>query len=187
MASDVTRSATWEQNSLVMAASLTNGMPASFMRAALYTISRAASISVAICAIWNWIPWKSAIAFPNCLRSWAYFAAYSQAPRATPAICAPIPMRPSFKVSMAILYPLPTSPRTFDLGTRQSSRINSQVEEARMPSLSSFLPTVNPGNSFSIIKAVMPLYPAAGSTVANRIKTPASLPLVIHNLRPLRT
>ena len=28
-----------------------------------------------------------------------------------------------------------------------------------MPSLSSFLPTVNPGKSFSTMKAVMPLYP----------------------------
>ena len=32
-----------------------------------------------------------------------------------------------------------------------------------MPSLSSFLPTVNPGKSFSIRNAVMPLYPAPGS------------------------
>ena len=31
-----------------------------------------------------------------------------------------------------------------------------------MPSLSSFLPTVKPGKSFSTMKAVMPLYPADG-------------------------
>src|SRR6266850_2268307 len=37
--------------------------------------------------------------FPNALRSCAYFTACSQAPRATPSICAPMPMRPSFRVS----------------------------------------------------------------------------------------
>ena len=31
---------------------------------------------------------------------------------------------------------------------RQSSRISSQVDDARIPSLSSFLPTVNPGKFF---------------------------------------
>ena len=40
-----------------------------------------------------------------------------------------------------------------------------------MPSLSSFLPTVNPGKSFSMMNAVMPLYPAAGSMVAKRMNT----------------
>ena len=44
-----------------------------------------------------------------------------------------------------------------------------------MPSLSSFLPTVKPGKSFSMRNAVMPLYPAAGSIVAKRTKRPASL------------
>src|ERR1700732_3123553 len=96
-------------------------------------------------------------------------------------------MRPSFSVSIAILYPLPTSPSTFSFGTRQSSRISSQVEEARIPSLSSFLPTVNPGKLFSIRNAVIPLYPFDASTVANRMNNPASLPFVIQSLRPLRT
>ncbi len=41
-----------------------------------------------------------------------------------------------------------------------SRRINSVVEDARMPSLSSFFPTVNPSIPFSTMKAVMPLYPA---------------------------
>ena len=55
-----------------------------------------------------------------------------------------------------------------------------------MPSLSSFLPTVNPGKFFSTMKAVMPLYPAVASIVASRMKTPASLPLVIHSFWPMR-
>ena len=36
------------------------------------------------------------------------------------------------------------------------------------------------------MKAVMPLYPAEGSTVASRMKTPASLALVIHSFWPFR-
>ena len=63
------RSATWELNSLAMAACCANGCPASFSRAALYTMSRAASRSVAICASWNWTPWNSEMALPNCFRS----------------------------------------------------------------------------------------------------------------------
>ena len=66
-------------------------------------------------------------------------------------------MRPSFSVSMAILYPLPGSPSTCAAGTTQSLKISSQVLEARMPSLSSFLPSVNPGAPFSTRNAVIPL------------------------------
>ena len=41
----------------------------------------------------------------------------SSAPCAVPTIWAPIPIRPSFSVSIATLYPLPTSPSTLALGT----------------------------------------------------------------------
>ena len=74
---------------------------------------------------------------------------------------------------------------TFSLGTRQLSRINSQVEEARKPSLSSFLPTWKPGNSRSIRNAVTPLYPASGIALANSRNSPDSAALVIHNFRPV--
>ena len=47
---EATRSATCEPYSLVMAASFKNGIPASRMRAALYTMRRSAVISVASCA-----------------------------------------------------------------------------------------------------------------------------------------
>ena len=56
-----------------------------------------------------------------------------------------------------------------------------------MPSLSSFFPTVNPAKPRSTSSAVMPLYPAAGSSVANTMNTSASLPFVIQSLRPFRT
>src|ERR1035438_10259674 len=74
---------------------------------------------------------------------------------------------------------------TFSRGTRQLSRINSQVEDDRSPSLSSFFPTWKPGNSRSTRNAVTPLYPAAGLALANSRKKPASAALVIHSLRPL--
>ena len=68
-----------------------------------------------------------------------------------------MPMRPSFSVSMAILYPLPTSPTTRSLGILQLSSSSSQVLDALMPSLLSRLPTEKPGSVFSTRKAVMPL------------------------------
>ena len=40
-------------------------------------------------------------------------------------------MRPSFSVSIATLYPLPTSPRTLARGIRQSSNSSSHVLLAR--------------------------------------------------------
>ena len=40
---------------------------------------------------------------------------------------------------------------------RQSSKTSSLVAEARMPSLGSFLPRLNPGASAGTMKALMPL------------------------------
>eukprot|EP00968_Pinguiococcus_pyrenoidosus_P026801 scaffold7339_cov249-Pinguiococcus_pyrenoidosus.AAC.1 len=51
-----------------------------------------------------------------------------------------MPMRPSLRISIAILYPWPTSPRIFSFGTTTSFRMMGHVEEARMPSFSSFGP-----------------------------------------------
>ncbi len=146
---------------------------------------RAAARSVASCATWNWMPWNSAMALPNCFRSLIYPTAASSAPWATPSICAPMPILPSLRVSIAILYPCPTGPMTFWSGTWQPSRISSQVLDARMPSLFSFLPTENPGKSRSTRNAVIPLYPMEGSMLAKMMKKPASAPLVIQSLRPV--
>ena len=94
---------------------------------------------------------------PNCLRSWTYFSAAFNAPRAMPSIWAPMPILPMLRVSMATLYPLPTSPSKFAPGTRQFSNSTSVVLDARIPSLSSFLPTLSPSNSRSTMNAVIPL------------------------------
>jgi len=46
-------------------------MPASTWRAAWWTMSRAAWTCMAMSASMNWMPWKSAIRWPNCRRSLA--------------------------------------------------------------------------------------------------------------------
>jgi hypothetical protein len=47
--------------------------------------------------------WNSAIFWPNCSRSLHVRERASKAPCASPTICAAIPMRPSFSVSIATL------------------------------------------------------------------------------------
>ena len=88
---------------------------------------------------------------------------------------------------MAILKPLPSLPSRFSLGTMQSSKIRSQVEEPRMPIFFSCLPVEKPGKSFSTMKAEMPWLPLDLSVMANTTKVSATLPLVMKHLEPLRT
>lgn len=57
---------------------------------------------------------------------------------------------------MAILKPIPGSPSRLSLGMRQSSKMRLAVDEARMPSLSSFFPSVSPGVGMGTRKALMP-------------------------------
>ena len=53
-----------------------------------------------------------------------------------------------------------------------------------MPSFSSFFPTVNPGVSLSMRKAVMPRCLSAGCALANMRNTSASGVFVVQSLRP---
>lgn len=57
---------------------------------------------------------------------------------------------------MAILKPIPSCPRRLALGIRQSSNIRLAVEEARIPSLSSFFPSDSPGVGMGTRNALMP-------------------------------
>lgn len=57
---------------------------------------------------------------------------------------------------MAILKPIPSCPSRLALGIRQSSNIRLAVEEARIPSLSSFFPSESPGVGMGTRKALMP-------------------------------
>lgn len=63
---------------------------------------------------------------------------------------------PTARLTMAILKPIPGSPSRLSLGMRQSSKMRLAVDEARMPSLSSFFPSVSPGVGMGTKKALMP-------------------------------
>lgn len=63
---------------------------------------------------------------------------------------------PTAGLTMAILKPIPGSPSRLSLGMRQSSKMRLAVDEARMPSLSSFFPSVSPGVGMGTRKALMP-------------------------------
>ena len=73
-----------------------------------------------------------------------------------PKACPAIPIRPPSKVSMAILNPIPGVPSKFSLGITQSSIMTLEVDEALIPSLSSFLPRDTPGALLGTIKALIP-------------------------------
>jgi hypothetical protein len=103
IAAPLTFCATTLAHHLAIAASLVKLSPFSFLRAALYVNSRAVSISVAAAAIWCCIAWNVPTGCPNCLRSYVYGTARANAPCARPIICAAMPTRPSFKISIAIL------------------------------------------------------------------------------------
>lgn len=59
-------------------------------------------------------------------------------------------------LTMAILKPIPSCPSKLALGIRQSSNIRLAVEEARMPSLSSFFPRDSPAVGIGTRNALMP-------------------------------
>ena len=68
---------------------------------------------------------------------------------------------------MAILKPLPSSPRTFSAGTRTSAKLTVVVEEARMPILSSCGPWLTPSQAASTTNAV--ILPSVPSVRANTV------------------
>lgn len=59
-------------------------------------------------------------------------------------------------LTMAILKPIPSCPSRLALGIRQSSNIRLAVEEARIPSLSSFFPSDSPAVGMGTRNALMP-------------------------------
>ena len=84
-----------------------------------------------------------------------------------------MPIRPPSKVCIAILNPIPGWPKRLVLGMTQSSMMTLEVEEARIPNFSSFLPKDNPGASRGTIKALIPLCFLDLSVVAKTTKQPA--------------
>ncbi len=74
---------------------------------------------------------------------------------AVPSPRAAIEMRPPSRIWSAWTKPSPGSPSSRSSPTKQSSMITSEVSEARMPSLFSFLPARKPSMPFSSTKAEM--------------------------------
>src|SRR3954469_10718190 len=70
---------------------------------------------------------------------------------------------------------------------RQSSNTTSPVREARIPSLSSFLPADKPGVPLGTMNDAWPRWPSAGSTVATTTLTSAMPPFEMKILVPLMT
>ncbi len=104
-----------------------------------------------------------------------------------PSAWAAMPIRPPSMATIATLKPSPSAPRRFATGTRQSSKTNSAVSEARMPSLSSVFPTWKPGVPFSTRKALMPRLFLVRSVWAKVSAACASRPLVTKTFRPAMT
>ena len=68
---------------------------------------------------------------------------------------------------MAILNPIPVLPSRFSAGISQSSKIKLQVDDPRIPNLSSFLPSERPSTGLGTMKAEIPLCFKDLSVVAN--------------------
>ena len=90
---------------------------------------------------------EGALAYP--LPSFAYLIAISKAPWASPRPMAPIANLPLSKVASMIFEPSPRFPKRLDTGTRQSSKNNSDVSEARHISFPCMVFLVKPGVSAS--------------------------------------
>jgi len=87
---------------------------------------------------------------------------------------------------MAMRKPRLTSPSRLTAGTRQSWKITSMVEDARIPSVFSRVPSEQPGRVFSTTKALMPRVFFSGSVEAYTTNASAAPPLVTKILVPLR-
>ena len=79
---------------------------------------------------------NSAIARPNCRRSFAYFVALASARRAPEMLRVPSLTRPKFRMLNATLWPSPIVPSTFSTGTFTSSSISAVVDDPSSPSFS---------------------------------------------------
>ena len=77
-------------------------------------------------------------------------------------------------------------PSRFSIGTRTPSSTSSAVCDARIPSLSSFLPIAKPGVPFSTTNDAWPRWPSVGSTVATTTLTSAMPPFEMKTFAPSR-
>ena len=95
----------------------------------------------------------------------------------------PRPVRPLLRIAIAIMKPLPSVPSKFFSESSTSAKFTVVVDDARMPSLSSFGPELTPGQPRSTMNADS--FPASPSVRANTVKKFAMPPLVIQSFSPL--
>ena len=102
-----------------------------------------------------------------------------------PTEMAPTIGRDFSKVSIAIRNPIPFLPTRAVAGTKQSSRMISDVADALIPILSSSLPIVTPGVFLSTINTVSPRMPPNSLVFAKRVILSAIGALVMKHFVPL--
>lgn len=127
-------------------------------------------MSAAISATRAWILWHPKTAVPNCFRSQTYRNAASKAPRTT-STGAAYRTRSRWRPLVRTLSPRFSPPRNFEAGTSQPTKTGSAVGEPRRPLLVNVRPRLNPGKSFSTVKAGIPSNPVAGSAMARKVST----------------
>src|SRR5690625_5924050 len=97
-----------------------------------------------------------------------------------------MPIRPTFKLDMAILKPSPSLPRSCVRGTTHWSKFNCTVLDPCSPIFFSFLPITRPRLFFSTINALIPFAPCSSLVRANVMYVSASIPLWLTFLNPLK-
>src|SRR6218665_728658 len=159
---------------LAMEAAAVASVPASSLCAAERTSRRAASVSFAMSASMNWMPWNSAIAWPNCLRILACSTDASSAACRMPTASDAMPTRPFSSTLIIMWKPLPCVPSRASAGNATFSKCSSPTCEERWPSLCSFGPRDTPADAQSTMKMLMPRLPASGSVRASTKATSAT-------------
>ena len=122
---------------------------------------------------------NSAIALPNCRRSFAYLTEWLSAVRTPDMFRAPSFTRPKFSTLKATLCPWPIVPRTFSAGTFTLSSISAVVDEPSRPSLISSRPETTP-----MPRSTRNAVNASPFTFAKIVNRSAKPPLVIHIFCP---
>src|SRR6218665_3407115 len=163
MALEVCATAASAAKHLAMEAAAVASVPASSLCAAERTSRRAASVSFAMSASMNWMPWNSAIAWPNCLRILACSTDASSAACRMPTASDAMPTRPFSSTLIIMWKPLPCVPSRASAGNATFSKCSSPTCEERWPSLCSFVPRDTPADAQSTMKMLMPRLPASGS------------------------
>jgi len=82
-----------------------------------------------------------------------------------PSACPAIPILPPSSVDIATLKPAPCGPSMLAFGMRQPSKMRLLVLEARIPSLSSFLPREKPGVPAGLTRGKPPDYKLDGVSI----------------------